>query len=162
MSIIDEHIKETEEIISSNDQARAKEQYNKLFSIYNAKIDSFEQGTTVLQSKMNMVWNMNDGINLPTNSDYIKDLKLLVQKLKLYKQQIEPNYVINCKNNIQSQGDVCITDNSINIENSTIQKSTIGNNQNKTSGWKIVGGVIGVFAGIATILTFILAICGVL
>ena len=41
MSIIDEHIKETEEIISSNDQAIAKEQYNKLFSIYNAKIDSF-------------------------------------------------------------------------------------------------------------------------
>ena len=34
MSIIDEHIKETEEIISSNDQAIAKEQYNKLFSIF--------------------------------------------------------------------------------------------------------------------------------
>ena len=33
MSIIDEHIKETEEIISSNDQAIAKEQYNKLFSM---------------------------------------------------------------------------------------------------------------------------------
>ena len=48
MSIIDEHIKETEEIISSNDQAIAKEQYNKLVSIYNPKIDSFEQGTTVL------------------------------------------------------------------------------------------------------------------
>ena len=65
MSIIDEHIKETEEIISSNDQAIAKEQYNKLFSIYNEKIDRFEQGTTVLQSKMNIVWNANDGVNFP-------------------------------------------------------------------------------------------------
>lgn len=162
MSIIDEHIKETEEIISSNDQAIAKEQYIKLFSIYNAKIDSFEQGTTVLQSKMNIVWNANDDINLPTNSDYIKDLKLLVEKLKLYKQQIEPNYVVNCKTNIQSQGDVCITDNSINIENSNIQKSAIGNNRNKKSGWKIFAGVIGALAGIVAILTFVLDICGVL
>lgn len=162
MSIIDEHIKETEEIISSNDQAIAKEQYDKLFSIYNAKIDSFEQGTTVLQSKMNIVWNANDGVNLPTNSDYIKDLKLLVEKLKLYKQHIEPNCVINCKNNIQSQGDVCITDNSINIENSNVQKSAIGNNRNKKSGLKIFAGVIGVLAGIVAILTFILDICGVL
>jgi hypothetical protein len=162
MSIIDEHIKETEEIISSNDQDRVKEQYNKLFSIYKAKIDSFEQGTTVLQTKMNIVLNMNDGINLPTNSDYIKDLKLLVEKLKLYKQQIEPNYGVNCKNNIQSQGDVCITDNSINIETSNIQKSAIGNNQNKKSGWKIFAGVIGVLAGIVAILTFVLDICGFL
>ena len=60
MSIIDEHIKETEEIISSNDQAIAKEQYNNMKDTAKAKKDGFDElrdivdeseVNTILQSK---------------------------------------------------------------------------------------------------------------
>lgn len=162
MDIIDQHLKETEAIVASNDQQKAKAQYNKLFSIYKDKIENFEQGTSVLCSNMNMVLNLSDGINLSTNTDYIEDLKLIVEKLKLYKQQIVMSAVINCKNNIQSQGNVTITDNSINIENSEIENSNIGHEREEKNNWKFIGGVIAALAGIAAIATLILQLCGVL
>ena len=118
-NIIEQHIKEAEEVIASNDSTRAEELYNKLLGIYRTQINDFEAGTTVLQAKENMVWNLNDGINLPTECDYIEDLKLIVEKLKLFNQQSSTGTtVVECRNNINTQGDVTFTDNSTNIDNS--------------------------------------------
>lgn len=71
MDIIEQQIREAQEIIAHKDSKRAEKQYDILFSLYKDKIDGYENGTTVLQSKMNVIWNLNDGINLPTDVDYI-------------------------------------------------------------------------------------------
>lgn len=161
MEIIDQHIKEAEGIITSNDPQKAEEQYNKLFNIYSSKIENFEQGTSVLQSKMNHVWNLN-GLDLPTGVNYIDDLKLLVEKIKMYNQECDMTVASNCGNNAQSQGHVTVTDNSIHIENSDVIESTIGHSPNKNNAWKTIGCIIAALAGIATIVAFILQLCGVL
>ena len=157
MTIIEQHIEETKAIIASNDQKKAQEQYDKLFAIYNKKIDGYENGTTVLQSKMNAVWNLNDGFKLPTECNYIEDLKLVLEKIILFKQSnTGSGVVINNNYNLQNQGSVTINDNSINIENSTIEKSTIGGGKKKKSIWAIIGAIIGALAGIATIVSVVL------
>lgn len=161
MTIIEQHIEETKAIIASNDQKKAQEQYDKLFAIYNKKIEGYENGTTVLQSKMNAVWNLNDGINLPIECDYIEDLKLVLEKIILFKQSHVVS-VINNNYNLQNQGPMTINDNSINIKNSSIEQSTIGGEKKKKSVWAIIGAVIGALAGIASIVTLVLKICGVI
>lgn len=160
MGIIDKHIKETEEIIKTNDRDRAKKQYAFLFSIYSSKISDYEKGTSVFQSKENSVWNLN-GLNLPTNVDYIADLKLVLEKIILYKQEKEQsNSQIT---NSTFYKNVMIEDNSIQISNSHIQDSQIGQAKTeKKSVWKIVAGIITGLAGISTVLTLVLKLCGVL
>ena len=137
MEIIDKHIKETEEIIKTNDAERAKKQYNFLFSVYSSKISDYEKGTSVFQFKENSVWNLN-GLNLPTKVDYIADLKLVLDKIILYKQEKE-------QSNFKST-------------NSQIGQAKT----EKKSVWKIVAGIIAGLAGITAVLTFILELCGVL
>lgn len=160
MEIIDKHIKETEEIIKTNDAERAKKQYNFLFSVYSSKISDYEKGTSVFQFKENSVWNLN-GLNLPTKVDYIADLKLVLDKIILYKQEKEQS---NFKStNSAFNNNVTIEDNSIQISNSHIQDSQIGQAKTeKKSVWKIVAGIIAGLAGITAVLTFILELCGVL
>ena len=163
MTIIEQHIEETKAIIASNDQKKAQEQYDKLFAIYNKQIEGYANGTTVLQSKMNAVWNLNDGFNLPTECDYIEDLKLVLDKIILFKQTNSGSgVVINNNYNLQNQGTMTINDNSINIKNSSIEQSTIGSEKKKVSGWSIFATIIGVLAGVATIVSVVLKLYGVI
>lgn len=163
MTIIEQHIEETKAIIASNDQKKAQEQYDKLFAIYNKQIEGYENGTTVLQSKMNAVWNLNDGFNLPTECDYIEDLKLVLEKIILFKQTNSGSgVVINNNYNLQNQGTMTINDNSINIKNSSIEQSTIGGEKKKKGIGDIIGSIIAALAGIATIVMLILTLCGVI
>lgn len=164
MNIVCQHIAEAEEIILSNDNQKAEEMYNKLLGIYGKQIKDFESGTTVLRAKENMVWNLNDGINLSTECDYIEDLKLIIEKLKLFNQQNSTgSTIVNCRNNINTQGNVTITDNSTIIDNTQIKEVNLNSEKyKKVSFWKLFAGIISVLAGIAAILTLILSLCGVI
>ena len=164
MNIIEQHIRETENIIEGNNSVQAEKLYKKLLGIYGKQIKDFESGTTVLRAKENMVWNLNDGINLSTECDYIEDLKLIIEKLKLFDQQNSTgSTIVNCRNNINTQGNVTITDNSTTIDNSQINEVNLNSKKcKKVSFWKLFAGIIGVLAGIATIVTLILSLCGVI
>lgn len=163
MDIIEQHIRETKEVIESKDLEKAERQYNFLLAVYGKKILDYEQGTSALQAKENMVWNMN-GLNLPIVVDYISDLKLVVEKIILYNQEQESININNISaNNI---GRVKIEDKSINVLNSQIQNSSIGQENEGKKGlkniWKVIGGIIGGLAGISTVLTLIFKLCGML
>ena len=162
MEIIEQHIKETQEIIAKNDYKRAEMQYNMLFSLYKDKIEGYESGTTSLRAKTNAVWNLNDGIDLPTDVDYIYDLKLVLQKIIMYKQELNNQSAQNQTfyNNINNTGTIKIKNGSINIGNSSNLEPT--SSPKKTSIWGIVGGIIAGLAGIATIVALILQIFGVI
>lgn len=162
MDIIEQHIKETQEIIVKNDYKRAEMQYNMLFSLYKDKIEGYESGTTSLRAKTNAVWNLNDGIDLPTDVDYIYDLKLVLQKIIMYKQELDNQSAQNQTfyNNINNTGTIKTKNVSINIGNSSNLEPT--SSPKKTSIWGIVGGIIAGLAGIATIVALILQIFGVI
>lgn len=162
MDIIEQQIREAQEIIAHKDSKRAEKQYDILFSLYKDKIDGYENGTTVLQSKMNVIWNLNDGINLPTDVDYIYDLSLVLQKIIMYKQEHDKESTQNQTfyNNSQNTGTIKVKDGSINIENSGVSESV--SPKTKPSAWGIIGWIIAALAGIATIATLILQICGVI
>lgn len=162
MDIIEQHIKETQEIIAQNDYKRAEQQYNMLFSLYKDKITGYENGTTLLRSKTNAVWNLNDGIDLPTDVDYIYDLKLVLQKIIIYKQELDKKSTQNqtIYNNIHNTGTIKVKDGSISIGNSSILEPT--SSKKKPSAWGVIGWIIAALAGIATIVTLILQICGVI
>ena len=162
MDIIEQHIKETQEIIAKNDYKRAEMQYNMLFSLYKDKIEGYESGTTSLRAKTNAVWNLNDGIDLPTDVDYIYDLKLVLQKIIMYKQELNNQSAQNQTfyNNINNTGTIKTKNGSINIGNSSNLEPT--SSPKKTSIWGIVGGIIAGLAGIATIVALILQIFGVI
>ena len=162
MDIIEQHIKETQEIIAQNDYERAEQQYNMLFSLYKDKIAGYENGTTSLRSKTNAVWNLNDGINFPIDVDYIYDLKLILQKIIMYKQELDKKSPQNQTfyNNIQNTGTIKVKDGSINIGNTGVSESV--SPRKKPSVWGIIGWIIAALSGVATIVTLILQVCGVI
>ena len=162
MEIIEQHIKETQEIIAKNDYKRAEMQYNMLFSLYKDQIEGYESGTTTLRAKTNAVWNLNDGIDLPTDVDYIYDLKLVLQKIIMYNQELDKKSTQNqtIYNNIQNLGTIKAQNGSINIGNSSNLEPT--SSPKKPAIWGILGGIIAGLAGIATIIALILEICGVI
>lgn len=162
MGIVEQHIKETQEIIAQNDCKRAEQQYNMLFSLYKDKIIGYENGTTSLRSKTNAVWNLNEGIDLPTDVDYIYDLKLVLQKIIMYNQELDKKTPQNQTfyNNIQNTGTIKVKDGSINIGNTGVLGSV--SLKKKPSVWGVIGWIIAALAGIATIVTLILQVCGVI
>ncbi len=167
MSIIDEHIIQTQKIIEGQDLVKAEEQYNFLLNIYAGKIKNYENGTTAITAKVNMIWNLNDGINLPVNIDYITDLKLVLQKIIIYREEmIEATQSKNViHNHINNSGVINIDSNSNNVAiNSDNQNNEDKDTKNKKkkSFWAIIGSIIGALAGIATITTLILVLCGII
>lgn len=165
MGIVEQHIKETQEIIAQNDCKRAEQQYNMLFSLYKDKIIGYENGTTSLRSKTNAVWNLNEGIDLPTDVDYIYDLKLVLQKIIMYNQELDNNSTQHqtIYNSIHNTGTIKVKDGSINIGNNANSGALEPmSTKKKPSAWGIIGWIIATLAGIATIVTLILQICGVI
>lgn len=162
MDIIEQHIKETQEIIAQNDYKRAEQQYDILFSLYKDKIAGYENGTTTLRFKTNAVWNLNDGIDFSTDIDYIYDLKLVLQKIIMYNQEFDKKSPQNQTfyNSIQNTGTIKVKDGAINIGNTGVLGSVPS--KKKTSIWGIIGWIIAALAGIATIVTLILQVCGVI
>ncbi len=165
MGIIEQHIRETQEIIEQKDYKRAEMQYDTLFSLYKDKIDGYENGTTVLRSKTNAIWNLNDGINLPTDVDYIHDLSLVLKKITMYNQELDNNSTPHqtIYNSIHNTGTIKLKDGSINIGNngnSGVLEPT--SPKKKPSVWGIIGWIIAALSGIATIVALILQICGVI
>lgn len=118
MSKVNEHINNAKEIIKAGDIKRAKDFVNTLLSIYNTLIEGFETGTTVFRCKTNKILNLNDGVNLPIDCDYLSDLQLLIEKLELYN---------SLNNNVSNQKNINNINNSINIQNSNLYKTKISN-----------------------------------
>ena len=79
---VEKHIKEIEAVIASNDQAKAKEMYDKLLDCYKDQIPCYEVGTNALFVKTNLCWNFNDGIDWIDEEDYINDLKIVLTKIR--------------------------------------------------------------------------------
>lgn len=149
--IEDEYIKKINIVIKEGNEEKAEYLYNEIVSVYKYLIKDIEGGTSCLNAKMNMVWNLNELENkLPENCDYIEDLKLLSKKLTKYRDDL---IMSNKKNNLTANKQKIVINNS-KITNSNIG-STIHDSKHKE---KAIFKIIGLFAGIATIIGLIITI----
>lgn len=156
---IDEYIRKTQEIIDSDNADEAEKWYYNLVSIFCKLIPGFEDGTSVLTANENSIWNMNyDQPRFSTDKDFLKDLVLLIEKLKIYR---EMNNVLSGDSGANTTSITNSVDNSIHITDSTIKKSTIGYNKNsekKANHCKeIIGWIIGILGILATVIMPLLA-----
>lgn len=77
-------VKETEEVIARNNQKEAKTLYEKIIERFKDEIRCLEVGTNALFVKANSIWNYNDGVDLIDEDDYINDLKIILNKVKMH------------------------------------------------------------------------------
>jgi len=150
MKMLEQLICDSQSILEKKDSLSAQIMVEKLISIFSSKIDHFLDGTTLQQSNCNMVWNLNDGVSLPTDCDYLFDLDLLIYKLTQYKDEISSK-------SLESRP---LIDSSINIDGSVVKGSKIGHSfheREKLSGWQIFGITLGILASLATIIGLIIS-----
>ncbi|SRR5690554_4680099 len=152
--LIDDYLKRVEQAIIDNDQSSAMNLFEEIVRVYSGEISDIEKGTTALQARINMVWNLNfndpkDMLN--TDVDYINDLKVILPKLQKHSDEQKTK---TPKTNIYN-------DSSINITDSSVSNSNIGHNstvKEEKGKYKIIFSIIAALAGIATIIGTIFAI----
>lgn len=159
--LIDEYIKKTEQAINSGDQNSAKSLFNEIVSVYKDEISGLDNGTSDLTARFNMVLNLNFNDPkdmLSTDVDYINDLRIILPKLRKYAEKTRMMQNTHTLNNSVINNHHTVNDSSIRISNSSISKSTIGNASKEKEKCKIISVIIGVLAGIATIVGTIFTI----
>ena len=158
--IIDEYIARIEEAIDSRSEKKQEKLLEEIFSVFKNDIPDIRAGTTYESSFFDISFEVNGMDNpLPTKCNYRNDLKLILRKIKKYRETLE----------LQNQAKTVVNNSTnINISNSVVKKSNIAsqgaiNNSVNQKGKKppkvaIIATIIGILAGIAGIITAIIEI----
>ena len=162
--LIDEYIMNIGLTIEKGDPNNAEILFKEILNTYGKSIKGFLDGTTFRKAQVNAVINCNidDPADfLPTNIDYLNDLHVILPKLRKYSEEEKTAIPVE-----QRTYNGSITNNSINISGSTIEKSSIGHSNKDTKVklkiWKTIFAILGALAAITTIVTLILQLSGVL
>lgn len=152
MKALKDLISECKEVVKLGDSKKAEILVTQINNLYGSKIEELLKGTKLQIANTNKVWNLNDGMNLIVEYDYLGDLSLLTKKLEIYYGEITGNKVT----------EMAQIDKSINIHNSKVSKSIVGSNvvsnAPEKNGWKIFFEILGGIAAIATIVGVLLSL----
>lgn len=148
LMMIDNYIERIERVIDGSSTENGEKLLEEVFAVFKKDIPNIRDGTTYDVAIANMVLNLND-LKEPLPEDYclLDDLKLVLNKLKLYKD-------------LNTKSKSVVNNTVINISKSKINKSnlatkTSNQGENETKRMKIFGIIVGIVTIVGVVFTIL-------